>query len=388
MPIKTTVGEFLAAFFPDPDEPLCLRTFGPRGAPPEAVEYKPVKLRVTRATLVKYKDELKGLNRTRGVYFVVNAGGNTDEEIHRFSSGFCEDDTLPIEEQHKRLDLAAIPPSIRVVTKKSVHAYWLLKPGCTETEWRQVQAGLVAHFGGDPKIKNASRVMRVPYFNHVSINGDGRLLYKRVELVEFDPAKRYSVAELLKAFPSPVLEAAVKSSEPERTAGYGSWDELNAEARRRIASHPTARKRPDGWIHCRGICHNGKSDSAIGLNPGSGAYVCQAGCDTREIRKAFGLPEEPQGGTVLTGPRVTGFYRSLPELMAASLPDREEVMTGIRRGEVTQLVSVTNVGKSTLLLNAILALLSGTPFPPLVTEKHKPVRVLYVDCESPASSQT
>ena len=104
-----------------------------------------------------------------------------------------------------------------------------------------------------------------------------------------------------------------------------------------------------------------------------------------EIIKA--TPEwTPQAGeTVLTGPRVTGLYRSLPELMAASLPDREEVMTGIRRGEVAQLVSVTNVGKSTLLLNAIVALLSGTPFLPLVTEKHKPVKVLYVDCESTAS---
>ena len=106
-----------------------------------------------------------------------------------------------------------------------------------------------------------------------------------------------------------------------------------------------------------------------------------------EIIKATPEWTPEAGGTVLTGPRVTGLYRSLPELMAASLPVREEVMTGIRRGEVTQLVSVTNVGKSTLLLNAIVALQSGTPFLPLVVpEKHKPVRVLYVDCESPASS--
>jgi hypothetical protein len=53
---------------------------------------------------------------------------------------------------------------------------------------------------------------------------------------------------------------------------------------------------------------------------------------------------------------------------------------------VGQLVSVTNVGKSTLLRNAIVALLSETPFLPLVTEKHKPVKVLYVDCEGTASS--
>ena len=86
------------------------------------------------------------------------------------------------------------------------------------------------------------------------------------------------------------------------------------------------------------------------------------------------------GKTALTGPRVTGLYKSLPELMAASLPDREEVLTGIRRGEVAQLVSVTNVGKTTLLLNATIALLSETLFLPLVTEKHKPVKVLCVDC--------
>lgn len=276
--MSVSLLEFISAFFPDANEPICLRAFAPKGAPGRP-EYQPTKVIVTPAILANHKAGLLRLNKTRGLYFVVNVGGDTDATIKRFNAAFCENDELSIEEQHRLLDKAPLPTSSRIETVKSIHAYWLLKRGCTEAEWRELQARLLVHFGGDPKIKNPSRVMRLPYFNHVSLNGDGNLHFKRVELVEFEPARRYSVEELLQAFP--VSEAVGTTAEAwPNTGKYETWDELNAELRRRIASHSTAKKRLDGWIHCKGLCHGGKSDSAIALNPATGKYHCTAGCDT------------------------------------------------------------------------------------------------------------
>lgn len=244
------------------------------------------------------KTDLVKINRTRGLYFVVNPGGDKDSDISRYTAAFVESDTRPISEQHSVLDKAPLPSSIRVETKKSVHAYWLLKPGGTEAQWRQMQAGLLAHFGGDPAIKNPSRVMRLPFFKHVSLNGSG-LVYKRVELRQFDPERRYSAEELLKAFPAPQDEPGPREETKGKNPGiYTTWDELNAELRRRIAAHPSAAIRPDGTIHSQGVCHAGKSIGKAGaliLFPGTGAFSCTSGCETPAILKAFGLPEKPEG---------------------------------------------------------------------------------------------
>jgi hypothetical protein len=304
---SATLPHFLSVFFPDSNEPIHLRVFGPKGAE-DKPEYSPQKLVVTWAALPDFKNELLKLNKTRGVYFAVNSGGDCDKDITRFNAVVVESDSQSILEQHEALDKSPGPTSIRVQTLKSVHAYWLLKPGCTEVQWRQIQAGLLAYFGGDPKIKNPSRVMRLPYFNHVSLNGDGGLHFKRVELVQFEPASRYSADELLGFFPVSNSESELESkARVVHTIGsYQTWDELNSELRRQIASHKTATKRPDGWIHCKGICHQGKSDSAIALNPATGAFLCQAGCSTEAILAAFGLPEKPASRV-----RVSGIDSSL-----------------------------------------------------------------------------
>jgi len=108
------------------------------------------------------------------------------------------------------------------------------------------------------------------------------------------------------------------------------------------------------------------------------------------FREALGVSRPMKPGSnpkVFAEPRrpaLGGVYLSFDDLLQADLPEREEIMTGVRRGEVTELVSVTNVGKSTLLLNSVIALLSGSEFSPLVTKEHKPVKILYVDCESTA----
>jgi hypothetical protein len=81
----------------------------------------------------------------------------------------------------------------------------------------------------------------------------------------------------------------------------------------------------------------------------------------------------------------SGFYPSLNELLSANITEAEEIFYGVNRGQVAQLVSVTNVGKSTLLLNASLALASGQQYTPLVYKANEPRRVLYIDFEATAA---
>jgi len=72
-------------------------------------------------------------------------------------------------------------------------------------------------------------------------------------------------------------------------------------------------------------------------------------------------------------------------MLADDIPEVEEIIFGTGRGDVTQLVSVTNVGKTTLILNACLSVAAGKPCLPLAPDVPLPRRVLYVDFEATRS---
>jgi putative DNA primase/helicase len=309
--------DFLAAFFPDVYEIVCLRTFRPKGAP-GSFNNRARKWQTFREQLSedsKLQREIINANKTRGIYFVVNSGGDKDADITRYNSFFVESDGSSLEEQHAKLDAAPIATSIRVETLRSVHAYYLIDGGCTEEEWHDIQVRLIAYFDGDKSNKNPSRTMRLPFFNHVDYNADnGQLSYKTVNIVQFNPERRYTVEEMQKAFPElkqetpnrKVKEGLVtnKPSPNQSQTEFNSWDELNAELKRRIMAHPTAKMGKDGWWHCKGICHNGRSDTAIMFNPATGAVKCMAECAHRQLLNAFGLPDMPNRTSLLGGRKL------------------------------------------------------------------------------------
>jgi primase-like protein len=202
----SNIFDFLRAFFPEEDEVIYLRALKPTDA--ELSEHnRPVMFRATRIDLAEDREGinwLQELNRQRGIYFIPNSGGDCDSEINRFNAFFCERDDLSINEQHGLLDAAPLPTSIRVETAKSVHAYWLIEDSCTETQWREVQLRLIAYFEGDRSIKNPSRLMRLPGYDHLSVNDDGTLRRKPVECVQSEPKRRYTVEEMLRVFPEPI----------------------------------------------------------------------------------------------------------------------------------------------------------------------------------------
>jgi hypothetical protein len=193
--------DFLAAFYPNEREPICFRAFKPKGAMDNETN-RPQKLQLRRAELATGLGErtLRELNATRGIFFAPNGGGHTNAEIRQFNAVFVERDDIPIAEQHELLDQSPISTSIRVETKRSVHAYWLLKPGSDLVDWKDAQIRLIEYFEADQANKNPSRLMRLPGFDHLTHKADGALETTLVEIVQFDPNKRYSIGEILEVF--------------------------------------------------------------------------------------------------------------------------------------------------------------------------------------------
>jgi hypothetical protein len=374
------LSDFLSAFFPDADESIRFRAFAAKGRDDvvRALSFGVTRNQLTN--LPSLQEQLIQANEESGLYFVVNSGGDSDTEIDRYNAFFAENDDLRLNEQHARLDSCPLGPSIRVETSKSVHAYWLIEGDCNEEEWRDVQQRLIDYFHSDKTIKNPSRVMRIPYFNHVSYDSEkGIYSRKPVSLVNFDKNLRYTVGQMREAFPAASESTASDHNSNTSTPDLTTWDALNAAARRCIRRlKPTPTLTGDGvWLHARGICHNGVGNKALYVNLETGAYGCQSGCDGDAIRRALGLPEKPpvQKGE---NPLVSSWR----EFSTTHFEVREKIISELEVGEVGMLFASTDVGKTTLSLNLSLMLAAGGAFEPLVEKKDGGRRVLYVDGES------
>lgn len=289
------LDDFLACFFPTPTEPLFIRGFSPKEIPEEM--RTPVYGRqITREQLTSdlaLQNELKVRNGFQGLYFPPNSGGFKESEITRCNAVFCEIDDQPIPEQHEAYNYCPIPPSIQVVTKKSVHAYWLLDwaiPTKRE-DWHLIQCGLINHFKSDAGIKNPNRVMRLPFFNHLS--WDGAFQPKRVTIHTFNPDQRFTVEDLKDAFPYTAPPEEVIAKNPNFVAN--TMEGIAQELRYRISQHPSYKIESDR-VHgtAQGICHGAKfGKTAIMVNLRTGAVFCHAGCKYWDIARAFGL-EQPE----------------------------------------------------------------------------------------------
>jgi hypothetical protein len=402
---RVRITEFLSAFFPDENESICLRSFKPKGAPKEFAVAR--NLNTTRRELLdneRSRKFLLGLNDTSGIYFIVNFGGHSDEEITRYNAFFVENDNLTIAEQGAALDAAPIKPSVRVETSKSIHAYWLAEGDCTESEWREIQARLIAYFDGDRQNKNPSRCMRLPGFDHLTYNGDGEpLTRKKVEVREFHPERRYTVAEMLTAFPAPEPEqkpSKVMQPMPVCSPGseYSTWEELNGELKRRVMQE--GRKNSTGNYEMRCPAHHGQGETSLFYNPESGAVKCMADCSHEQLLRAFGLPEKPQGRVYGLSSKVAGNSEAkqqteetagekseapaeedLDVCMADVVPEEVEwlVKPYIPLGALTIVEGDPDEGKSfaTLAIAAALTNGSGLPF----GEIEEPGNVLLLSAE-------
>jgi hypothetical protein len=147
----------------------------------------------------------------RGVYLVINDGGDRKSEITACRAFFVEWDDRPIDWQLNAWRELGLPePSLIVLSGgKSAHCYWLLQNPIPPQEWEPLQAELIAYAGGDPHCKDASRVMRLPGCWYIDAGGEPTAL---VELVHVS-GQRYSAEDIALAllpdeFAEPAAEPA------------------------------------------------------------------------------------------------------------------------------------------------------------------------------------
>lgn len=185
-----TPKQFLGAFFSAGDT-LCLRIFTDRKDQP----FTGMKLRTTLESFDSLQPQLEAHNdKNRGIFFVVNAGGQADQEITRINAQFVECDDLPLDEQWAQIKAFPLEPSIVVRTRKSLHTYWLMRDAKVAA-FRRIQRKLITRFHGDPACVNESRVLRLPGFNHCKQEP------LMVECVKFNPELRYTQAQLEACLP-------------------------------------------------------------------------------------------------------------------------------------------------------------------------------------------
>lgn len=140
----------------------------------------------------------------RGIFFVVNGGGQSDLKVKTARAQFIDFDDFPFEEQLRRINEFPLEPSAIVKTKKSLHCYWILDRG-DKKYFREVQERLIQYFGSDKSIKNESRVMRLYGFEHRKTETP-----VMVTLIKFDPNLKYTQRQFHEVLP--LLTAPAKAS--------------------------------------------------------------------------------------------------------------------------------------------------------------------------------
>lgn len=185
-----TAQEVIQSLF-NPDERVYLRVFPDR----KGDTFPGANIEVEAARFAGITDQLEKHNsQYRGIFYVVNAGGQKDGDITRINAQFVEMDDKSFEEQQRIIERFPLPPSMIIQTRKSLHTYWFMK-NAEVKRFRSVQKGLVRYFGGDPACVNESRVMRLPGFCHCKEEP------VMVRCISFHPERVYTQDELARHLP-------------------------------------------------------------------------------------------------------------------------------------------------------------------------------------------
>ncbi len=189
---NVTVPDVLGCLF-NPTDVVCFRIFDDK----KAGVFQGAKLNCECGKYKSIEDTLKQHNAlNRGVFFVVNYGGQDDDSITRINAQFFEMDDGTFEEQQAKIDAFKLPPSMIIRTRKSLHVYYFMDGNAKVERFRTIQKQLVKQFNGDSVCVNESRVMRLPGFNHCKTD-----IPVMVECISFHPERKYSQDQLSEALP-------------------------------------------------------------------------------------------------------------------------------------------------------------------------------------------
>jgi hypothetical protein len=147
----------------------------------------------------------------RGIYVVINDGGDKDSDITNCRAIFCEWDDRPVEWQvtaWRELDLPE--PSLQVSTGgKSIHNYWIFDDTISPDHWLPLQARLLDYTQADQTTRNLSRVLRLPGTYYA--DGSGALTDK-VSIIH-NSEKYYTYDQLDSAIPTEELQQELQQAQ-------------------------------------------------------------------------------------------------------------------------------------------------------------------------------
>ena len=192
IPDPTQTKAFIKAL-KKPKDLIRLRAFYPAGHPFKATDAGAKSPPSTEIVKQWQKDG-------RGVYIVVNDGGDKDDSITSCRAFFCEwDDREKSWQVDAWKNLGLPEPTIQVDTGgKSIHTYWVLKKSIDPLKWKSIQTRLLEHTDADRALKNPSRVMRLAGTFYMNKDGTAGPMAKIIRNTE----KYYCVSEIEKALPT------------------------------------------------------------------------------------------------------------------------------------------------------------------------------------------
>ena len=160
----------------------------------------------------------------RGVYVVVNDGGDTDSEITACRALFVEWDDRPKSEQVDLWrTLGLKEPTLQIDTGgKSIHNYWVLKKTIDPKTWRPIQERLLDYADADRALKNPSRVMRLPGTFHMGDDGTKREMTKIINSCD----QKYTVKDIEDCLPDKVQTEKIKKSKQFKEYRKGTFEDI------------------------------------------------------------------------------------------------------------------------------------------------------------------
>jgi len=114
-------------------------------------------------------DMVKKINDAgAGIFFTPNSfkDRRVKENCKKINAWFFEIDDIPKNEQASLIERSPVCPSLVVESKNSYHVYFLAEDGTIEN-FERIQRSLIKYFNSDRAIKDSTRVMRLPGYNHM-----------------------------------------------------------------------------------------------------------------------------------------------------------------------------------------------------------------------------
>ena len=319
---------------------------------------------------------LSELNKEgRGIYFIVNPGGEKDSDISSARSLFWENDDKSKPEQIEQALTSKLPIGAIIETRKSLHCYSPLSQPLEDLDaWKQLQERLIQKMDSDPAIRNSSRLMRLPGFDHVRVEGEGqdeRLAFTPVRLRHIDKTAQGSIEAIADQLPQwdnqrwereHKLEQGREGKKGERAAptlaADNPWDIRNF-AQYLNGDHNSQ----NGWLKVQCPSHGGEghSGNSLGINEATGQFTCHGGCCAKDVYGcARKLAEERGWQPPKAKPKKT--------IDAAPIAGRQSVPKTKRTVEAPKVAPVSSQSKGVSR--------GGRSHPtPLLNKPARPVRV-------------